>query len=73
MSEQFDLVIVRAGPGSYSDLARRRTRHESGTRPERDATVGGTCLNRGCIPSRRSSPPPIDTVTVRPSSASTPR
>ncbi|NMM98322.1 dihydrolipoyl dehydrogenase family protein [Bifidobacterium olomucense] len=52
MREQFDVAIIGAGPGGYSTALRAA---ELGMRValiERDATVGGTCLNRGCIPSK---------------------
>ena len=50
MSEQFDLVIIGAGPGGYSTALR--------------AAELGTCLNRGCIPSKAliSATHTIDTV-----------
>ena len=51
MSEQFDLVIIGAGPGGYSTALRAAELGMIVALIERDATVGGTCLNRGCIPS----------------------
>ena len=52
MSEQFDLVIIGAGPGGYSTALRAAELGMKVALVERDATVGGTCLNRGCIPSK---------------------
>ena len=52
MSEQFDLVIIGAGPGGYSTALRAAELGMNVALIERDATVGGTCLNRGCIPSK---------------------
>lgn len=52
MSEQFDVVIIGAGPGGYSTALRAAELGLSVALIERDATVGGTCLNRGCIPSK---------------------
>ena len=52
MSEQFDLVIIGAGPGGYSTALRAAELGMKVALIERDATVGGTCLNRGCIPSK---------------------
>lgn len=52
MNEQFDLAIIGAGPGGYSTALRAAELGMSVALIERDATVGGTCLNRGCIPSK---------------------
>ncbi|MBT1174916.1 FAD-dependent oxidoreductase [Bifidobacterium sp. LC6] len=52
MSERFDLVIIGAGPGGYSTALRAAELGLNVALVERDATVGGTCLNRGCIPSK---------------------
>ena len=52
MSEQFDLVIIGAGPGGYSTALHAAELGMKVALVERDATVGGTCLNRGCIPSK---------------------
>ena len=55
MSEQnnpYDLAIIGAGPGGYSAALRAAQLGKSVALIERDATVGGTCLNRGCIPSK---------------------
>ena len=75
MSEQFDLVIIGAGPGGYSTALRAAELGMKVALVERDATVGGTCLNRGCIPSKAliTATTPSTPCTVRPSSASTPR
>ncbi len=50
MSKQFDLVIME--PGGYSTALRAAELGMKVALVERDATVGGTCLNRGCIPSK---------------------
>ena len=52
MNEQFDLAIIGAGPGGYSTALRAAELGMSVALIERDATVGGTCLSRGCIPSK---------------------
>lgn len=52
MAEEFDIVIIGAGPGGYSAALRAAELGRSVALVERDATVGGTCLNRGCIPSK---------------------
>lgn len=52
MAEFFDLAIIGAGPGGYSAALRAAQLGLSVALIERDATLGGTCLNRGCIPSK---------------------
>ena len=52
MSEQFDLAVIGAGPGGYSTALRAAQLGLNVALIERDATLGGTCLNRGCIPSK---------------------
>lgn len=52
MPEAFDIVIIGAGPGGYATALRAAELGRSVALVERDATLGGTCLNRGCIPSK---------------------
>lgn len=52
MPEPFDIVIIGAGPGGYATALRAAELGLSVALIERDATLGGTCLNRGCIPSK---------------------
>ncbi|KAB7788662.1 dihydrolipoyl dehydrogenase family protein [Bifidobacterium cebidarum] len=52
MSDQYDVAIIGAGPGGYSTALRAAELGLKVALIERDATVGGTCLNRGCIPSK---------------------
>ena len=53
MTEQhFDIVIIGAGPGGYSTALRAAQLGKTVALVERDDTLGGTCLNRGCIPSK---------------------
>lgn len=50
--ESFDIAVIGAGPGGYSTALRAAQLGKSVALIERDATLGGTCLNRGCIPSK---------------------
>ena len=47
----FDVVILGAGPGGYVAAIRAAQLGATVCLIERDV-VGGTCLNRGCIPSK---------------------
>jgi dihydrolipoamide dehydrogenase len=49
--ENFDLVIIGGGPGGCSAAARAGELGLKTAIVERDK-VGGTCLNRGCIPTK---------------------
>lgn len=51
MAQEFDLIVIGAGPGGYPAALRAA---EGGRRVaviEKDE-LGGTCLNRGCIPTK---------------------
>jgi dihydrolipoamide dehydrogenase len=48
----FDLVVVGAGPGGYTTAIRAAQLGMTVACVEKDATLGGTCLNVGCIPSK---------------------
>ena len=52
MAQQYDVAIIGAGPGGYATALRAAELGMSVALIERDSTVGGTCLNRGCIPSK---------------------
>ncbi|WP_438482393.1 dihydrolipoyl dehydrogenase [Oleiharenicola lentus] len=53
MSEQsFDLVIIGAGPGGYVCAFRAAQLGLKVALVDKRATLGGTCLNVGCIPSK---------------------
>ncbi|KAB8295576.1 dihydrolipoyl dehydrogenase [Bifidobacterium avesanii] len=52
MASHYDVIIIGAGPGGYSTALRLAELGRSVAIVERDATVGGTCLNRGCIPTK---------------------
>jgi len=49
---QCDLVVLGAGPGGYSAAFRAADLGLSVVLVERYATLGGVCLNVGCIPSK---------------------
>ena len=48
----FDLVVIGAGPGGYTTAIRAAQLGMRVACVEKDATLGGTCLNIGCIPSK---------------------
>lgn len=50
--EQFDLVVIGAGPGGYTGAIRAAQLGLKVAVIEKDKTLGGTCLNVGCIPSK---------------------
>ena len=52
MSETFDVVIIGAGPGGYNCAIRCGQLGLKTAIIEKRATLGGTCLNVGCIPSK---------------------
>lgn len=52
MSESFDLVVIGGGPGGYVAAIRAAQLGLKTACVEMRATLGGTCLNVGCIPSK---------------------
>ena len=52
MAENFDVIIIGAGPGGYVCALRAAQLGMKVACVERRATLGGTCLNVGCIPSK---------------------
>lgn len=50
--EQFDLVVLGSGPGGYIAAIRASQLKMKVAIVERYKTLGGTCLNVGCIPSK---------------------
>lgn len=52
MSQRFDLVVIGGGPGGYVAAIRAAQLGLQTALVEKDATLGGTCLNRGCIPTK---------------------
>jgi dihydrolipoamide dehydrogenase len=52
MAESFDLIVIGAGPGGYVCAIRAAQLGMKVACVEKRATLGGTCLNIGCIPSK---------------------
>jgi len=50
--DRFDLVVIGSGPGGYVAAIRAAQLGLRVACVERHATLGGTCLNVGCIPSK---------------------
>ena len=48
----FDLVVIGSGPGGYVSAIRAAQLGLKTAIVEKDNTLGGTCLNVGCIPSK---------------------
>src|SRR5687768_728031 len=51
-SDSFDLIVIGAGPGGYVCAFRAAQLGLKVALVEKRATLGGTCLNVGCIPSK---------------------
>ena len=49
---EFDLVIIGAGPGGYIGAVKAAQLGLKTAIVEKEPTLGGTCLNVGCIPSK---------------------
>src|SRR3954452_22998034 len=52
MSERYDVVVIGAGPGGYVAAIRAAQLGMKVACVEKMPTLGGTCLNIGCIPSK---------------------
>ena len=52
MPESFDVIVIGAGPGGYVAAIRAAQLGLKTACVEQRATLGGTCLNVGCIPSK---------------------
>ena len=50
--DSYDLIVIGAGPGGYVCAFRARQLGLKVALVEKRATLGGTCLNVGCIPSK---------------------
>lgn len=52
MAETYDVVIIGSGPGGYVAAIRAGQLGLKTAIVERDKRLGGTCLHRGCIPTK---------------------
>jgi dihydrolipoamide dehydrogenase len=52
LSTDFDLIVIGSGPGGYVAAIRAAQLGMRVACIEKDSTLGGTCLNVGCIPSK---------------------
>src|SRR5271168_1575001 len=52
MAENFDVIVIGSGPGGYVCAIRAAQLGMKVACVEKRATLGGTCLNIGCIPSK---------------------
>lgn len=56
--KSYDVVIIGGGPGGYNAAIRAGQLGLSVACVEGRSTLGGTCLNVGCMPSRHCCTPP---------------
>ncbi len=52
MSEQYDLIVIGSGPGGYVAGIKAAQLGMKVAVVEKDPKFGGTCLHRGCIPTK---------------------
>src|SRR6478609_3363640 len=52
MPDSFDVIVIGAGPGGYVCAIRAAQLGMKVACVEKRASLGGTCLNIGCIPSK---------------------
>src|SRR3977135_3220497 len=52
MADAYDLIVIGSGPGGYVCAIRAAQLGFKTACIEKRATLGGTCLNIGCIPSK---------------------
>jgi dihydrolipoamide dehydrogenase len=52
MADTFDVIVIGAGTGGYSSALRAAQLGKKVALVERDERLGGTCLLRGCIPTK---------------------
>ena len=51
-SKHAEIVVIGAGPGGYAAAFRAADLGKQVILVDKDPTLGGVCLNRGCIPSK---------------------
>ncbi|MDA9190526.1 FAD-dependent oxidoreductase, partial [Alphaproteobacteria bacterium] len=51
-AQNYDLIVIGAGPGGYVAAIRAAQLGMNVACIEKRETLGGTCLNVGCIPSK---------------------
>ena len=51
-NQKYDVAVIGAGPGGYAAAFRASDLGKKVIMIEKDAELGGVCLNRGCIPSK---------------------
>ena len=52
MSDKYDVIVIGSGPGGYVCAIRCAQLGMKTAIVEKNETLGGTCLNIGCIPSK---------------------
>ena len=52
MANEFDLIVIGSGPGGYVAAIRAAQLGLKTAVVEKDPALGGTCLHRGCIPTK---------------------
>ena len=52
MSDSYDLIVIGGGPARYVGAIRAAQLGLKTAIIEKESTLGGTCLNVGCIPSK---------------------
>jgi len=52
MAQKFDLIVIGGGPGGYVAARRASQLGLNTALVEKDTRLGGTCLLRGCIPTK---------------------
>lgn len=50
--KKYDIIIIGAGPGGYRAAERAGAQGKTTLLIEKDKSLGGVCLNRGCIPTK---------------------
>lgn len=50
--KEFDLIVIGSGPAGYTGAIRAAQLNMNVACIEKNSTLGGTCLNVGCIPSK---------------------